>query len=194
MESRARFLGHALHPMLIVFPLGLLSTAVIFDVVWLITSEARWYEVAYYMIAAGLIGGLAAGLTGWIDWTAIPGRTRAKRVGLVHGVGNVAVLGLFILSWLLRRETAGPPPTEAVVASVIGLGLALVTGWLGGELVERLSVSVDEGAHVDAPSSLSQLPASMNRREHSRGWSGPERRAARSQPWPGVDRRAAVAR
>ena len=28
--------------------------------------------------------------------------------------------------------------------------------WLGGELVDRLSVGVDDGAHVDAPSSLSR--------------------------------------
>lgn len=33
--------------------------------------------------------------------------------------------------------------------------LALVTGWLGGELVNRLGVGVDTGAHLDAPSSLS---------------------------------------
>ena len=32
--------------------------------------------------------------------------------------------------------------------------LATVTGWLGGELVDRLGVGVDEGANVDAPSSL----------------------------------------
>ena len=32
MESRAKLLGHAIHQMLIVFPLGLLGMAVIFDV------------------------------------------------------------------------------------------------------------------------------------------------------------------
>ncbi|MGH7519455.1 MAG: DUF2231 domain-containing protein, partial [Gemmatimonadales bacterium] len=172
MESRARLFGHALHPMLIVFPLGLLSTAVIFDVIGLITSASRWYELAYYLIAAGVIGGLAAAVAGWLDWAAIPARTRAKRIGLVHGVGNIAVLGLFALSWLIRRDVPVPPPTEAVVASIVGLGLALVTGWLGGELVGRLGVGVDEGAHLDAPSSLSQLPASLNRRAQAVDWGG----------------------
>ena len=38
---------------------------------------------------------------------------------------------------------------------VLGAGLALVTGWLGGELVDRLAIGVDDGANVDAPSSLS---------------------------------------
>jgi hypothetical protein len=87
-----------------------------------------------------------------------------------------------------------PPPTEAVVASIVGLGLALVTGWLGGELVERLGVGVDEGAHLDAPSSLSQLPASLNRRPPAADWGGPDRRARRTEAWAGVERRTAVAR
>ncbi len=194
MESRAKLFGHALHPMLIVFPLGLLSTAVVFDVIGLVTGGPRWYEIAHYLIAAGVIGGLAAAVFGWIDWAAIPGRTRAKRIGLVHGLGNVAVLGLFALSWLIRRDAPIPPPTEAVVASIVALGLALVTGWLGGELVERLGVSVDDGAHLDAPSSLSQLPASLNRRMQAAVWGGPERRARRAEAWPGMERRAAVAR
>jgi uncharacterized membrane protein len=194
MESRARLFGHAVHPMLIVFPLGLLSTAVVFDVIGLVTGEVRWYRVAYYMIAAGIVGGLVAAATGWIDWAAIPARTRAKRVGLAHGVGNVAVLGLFALSWVIRRASVEPPPTEAVVASIVGLGVALVTGWLGGELVERLGVGVSDGAHLDAPSSLSQLPASLNRNPSVTAWSGPDRRTRREPAWAGIERRAAAMR
>jgi hypothetical protein len=36
MESRAKILGHPIHQMLIPFPLGLLGTAVIFDIIYLI--------------------------------------------------------------------------------------------------------------------------------------------------------------
>jgi len=43
--------------------------------------------------------------------------------------------------------------------SFFGVGLALWTGWLGGELVDRLGIGVDPGAHVNAPSSLSGRPA-----------------------------------
>ena len=57
------------------------------------------------MIVAGVIGGLAAAPLGWIDWFAIPGGTRAKSIGLWHGVGNVVVLVLFVVSWFLRRAT-----------------------------------------------------------------------------------------
>lgn len=192
MESRAKFLGHPVHQMLIVFPLGLLATAVIFDVIMLITGDPRWADVAYYLIRAGVIGGVVAAFFGWIDWAAIPRGTRAKRIGLLHGVGNVAVLALFVLSWILRRPNPSAPPTEAVVAGVVGAGIALVTGWLGGELVDRLGVGVYDGAHLDSPSSLSELPASTRRGAATSApsrWPGPERRTAPADAFSGKERR-----
>ncbi|MFL5580821.1 MAG: DUF2231 domain-containing protein, partial [Gemmatimonadaceae bacterium] len=96
---------------------------------------------------------------GLADWTKIPGGTRAKRIGLLHGGGNVVVLLLFAGSWLLRGDDPRAPESLAVVLALAGAALSLATGWLGGELVDRLGVGVDEGAHVDAPSSLSGRPA-----------------------------------
>jgi uncharacterized membrane protein len=154
MESRVKLMGHAVHQMLVVFPLGLLTVAVLFDLIYLLSDGAVWTVSAFYMMGAGLIGGLAAAVPGWVDWWAIPRGTRAKRVGLLHGVGNVLVLVLFALSWLLRRPTPGAPPTEAIVAGLVGVVLAAGAAWLGGELVNRLGVGVDDGAHLDAPSSL----------------------------------------
>jgi uncharacterized membrane protein len=196
MDSRAKFLGHPVHQMLIVFPLGLLATSVAFDIIKLLTREPRWADVAFYMIGAGIIGGLLAAAFGWVDWTAIPGGTRAKRVGLMHGIGNVAVLVLFVLSWLLRRDNPSVPPTEAVVASLAGGGIALVTGWLGGELVDRLGVGVDDGAHLDSPSSLSQLPASLIRGGGAAPgrWTGAERRVQPAHAYAGQERRRTAAR
>jgi uncharacterized membrane protein len=156
MESRAKFLGHAIHPILIVFPLGLLTTSVIFDVVYLVTGNSTWALVSFWMIAAGVIGGLAAALFGFIDYLAIPSGTRAKRVGLWHGSLNVIVIVLFSLSWLLRRGLPELPPSSALALSFFAVILAAVGGWLGGELVERLGVGVDSGPNLDAPSSLSQ--------------------------------------
>ncbi len=163
MEARAKILGHPIHQMLIPFPFGLLATAVIFDVIYLLWGNPTMAAVAYWMIAAGIIGGFVATPFGLIDWLAIPQGTRAKSVGLTHGLGNVVVLVLFIGSWWLRygaanAPTAYEPSTRALALSFMGFLLAGVTGWLGGELVDRLSVGVDDGAHVDAPSSLTNRP------------------------------------
>lgn len=155
MRSRATAFGHAVHPMLIVFPLGLFSTAVVFDVLYLVTDGSNFAVSAAYTIAAGLVGGVVAALFGLVDWLGIPDNTRAKRIGTLHGVGNLVVVVLFAISWLLRAGADGwEPGVAALICSFAGVVLAGVTGWLGGELVERLGVSVDEGADVNAPSSL----------------------------------------
>ncbi len=156
MESRAKLLGHPIHQMLIVFPLGLLAMAIIFDVIALIVGNGYWSEIAFWMIAAGVVTGLIAAPFGAIDWWAIPSGTRAKRVGAIHGIGNVMVVLLFGMSWLMRQDAPAAPPAMALTLSFIAGVMAMGTGWLGGELVDRLGVGVDEGAHVDAPSSLSR--------------------------------------
>lgn len=154
MESKARFMGHSVHQMLIVFPLGLLATALVFDVIRLAGGGPEMANVAYWLIVAGLIGGAIAAPFGTIDWLAIPPETRAKRIGLLHGGGNLVVVALFLVSWLLRRDAPQAPPAFAYVLSFGGGALALVTAWLGGELVARLGVGVSPRADVNAPSSL----------------------------------------
>jgi uncharacterized membrane protein len=156
MESRAKLLGHPVHQMLIVFPLGLLAMAVIFDLLAIGFADGYWSEIAYWMIAAGIVTGLLAAPFGVIDWAAIPTGSRAKRIGAVHGLGNVAVVAMFALSWLMRSDAPAAPDAIALTLSFLAGCLALFTGWLGGELVDRLAVGVDDGAHVDAPSSLTR--------------------------------------
>lgn len=167
MESKAKIVGHPAHPIMIVFPLGLLATSVIFDVVYLLTDNSTFVLVSYWMIVSGLLSGLAAAVPGWIDWFAIPGGTRARRVGLIHGLGNVAVLVLFAGSWLLRRGIPGyEPGALALTLSFVAFGLAGFTGWLGGEMVDRLGVGVDHGANLNASNSLTGKPATALDPDH----------------------------
>ncbi len=53
MESKVKSLGHPLHPMLVNFPLGLLITSVVFDILdhweWLLVryrllDDSRWSD------------------------------------------------------------------------------------------------------------------------------------------------------
>lgn len=160
MESRVKILGHPVHPMLIVFPLGLLATAVIFDILYLATDNRSLSTASYYMIGAGVLGGLLAAIFGFIDWLALPNGSRAKSIGLWHGLGNVIIAGLFAASWFLRSDNADfIPDTLALTLSFAGVALALITGWIGGELVYRLGVGVDPGANVNAPNSITEPSA-----------------------------------
>jgi uncharacterized membrane protein len=158
VKSKAKIMGHPIHPILIPFPLGLLSTSVVFDVVYLLTGNGKWSEISFWMIAAGVIGGLAAAVFGLIDWLAIPSGTRAKALGMWHGTTNVVMVTIFIVSWLLRADAPGDPGIVTIVLSFVAVGLASLGGFLGGELVVRLGVGVAEGAHLNAPGSLSGRP------------------------------------
>jgi uncharacterized membrane protein len=155
MEARAKLFGHPIHQMLIVFPLGLLGMSLFFDLIAVFTNRPALLQASFYMIAAGIVTGLTAAIFGLIDFLAIPAGTRAKRIGRLHGGGNVVVVALFAVSWWLRRPAPSAPGTTPIVIAAVAVGFALITGWLGGELVDRLSVGVDDGAHLDAPSSLS---------------------------------------
>ena len=152
-----KLLGHPIHPMLIVFPLGLLATAVVFDILYVATANDDLATFSYYALIAGIIGGLLAAIFGLLDWTKIPKDTRARRIGAVHGVGNVIVTGLFALSLASRwGDPTYLPSVLPMVLGLIGALIALFTAWLGGELVYRLRVAVDEDANLNASNSISR--------------------------------------
>jgi uncharacterized membrane protein len=136
-----------------------LSTSVAFDLLHLATKNRKLGESAFSMLAAGLIGGLASAPFGFRDWLAIPEGTRAKAIGAWHGGGNLLVTGLFGASWALRRGAPAEPAPAAIGLSLAGGALALLTGWLGGELVYRLRVGVDDVAQIDASSSYPPDPS-----------------------------------
>ncbi|MGE5462868.1 MAG: DUF2231 domain-containing protein [Syntrophothermus sp.] len=178
MNRPVKLLKHPLHPMLIVFPLGLLSGGVIFDLIAKFTGNQGFYVVSYWMIAAGIVGGLLAAIFGFMDWLSIRSDTRAKSVGMWHGLGNLVIVLLFAASWWMRsNDSNNVPGTFAFILSLLGAGLALVTAWLGGELVYRLGMAVEQGANDNAPNSLTtEIPTTGTqaspRRKQTGGRSG----------------------
>jgi uncharacterized membrane protein len=153
MESRVKLFGQA----------------VIFDILYLATDNPVLSTVSFYMIAAGVVGGLLAAIFGLIDWLSLPNNSRAKAIGLWHGIGNVVIVTLFAVSWLLRGNNANfVPDTLALLLSFAGVAMALVTAWIGGELVYRLGVGVDPGANVNAPNSLTTSSTAPTKRTANR--------------------------
>jgi uncharacterized membrane protein len=156
MESRVKVLGHPIHPMLIVLPLGLFIGAVVFDAIYLWRGSATIATVGYWNIAGGILGGLLAAVFGLIDWLAIPAGTRAKRIGIWHALSNVtAILGFALVFWTRYSSGHLATTTGLFTIEVIALLVGAVGGWLGGELVDRLGVGVDSGANLNAPNSMS---------------------------------------
>jgi uncharacterized membrane protein len=152
MESRAKFAGHPIHQMLVAFPIGAFGLAVSSDVLSG-GRRSRMYEyTAARAIDFGLLSAALAAPFGLVDWLSIPRGTRAKRVGLWHALGNVALLGLFAgsRSFRARRDRRAPWLAGA------GMLLGGVTAWLGGELINRHGVGVSDAMGLEEPSSLAR--------------------------------------
>jgi uncharacterized membrane protein len=156
-----KILGHNVHPIVIVFPLGLLSTATVMDALHLVVQIPGIATAANYMVLAGLVGSVVAMFFGLLDMYAIRQNTRAMNIVGWHSVGNFVAVDFYLLSWLGRQLSANYEPSlTAIILSFAGAAILLLTGWFGGELVYRMGLAVDSGANQDAPSSLSGKPAS----------------------------------
>ena len=157
--SRAAIGGHPIHPMLIPFPVAFLVGTLVVDIVFASTGDAFWARAAFWLLAAGIVMGALAAVFGLIDFLAHE-RVRALNAAWVHFLGNAAAIVLSIWNIAQRWNDAAAGATGLGIAlSAIVVAILLVTGWLGGELVDRMGVGVDDGAHLDAPSSLSGRPA-----------------------------------
>jgi len=130
---------------LIVFPLGLFLTATLFDIVTLVEGGTALRLTAYYMIVAGVIGGLVAAVPGFIDYFYLRGA--AGRTATWHMVTNLVVMAFFIASALLRtrwgQQWIPAGSTLPAALSIVGSILLIIGGWLGGKLVYVFGVGVD---------------------------------------------------
>jgi uncharacterized membrane protein len=144
-QTRARVSRHPIHPMLIVFPIGLWVAALVFDVVHAFTGTPLWRTLAFWNIAGGIVGALAAAVPGFIDYTEMRGR--ARRIANWHMALNLGVTGLFVVNWLLRsrwgEQFISSDSWIPLALSIVGNLVLAVSGWLGGEMVyvERVGVA-----------------------------------------------------
>lgn len=123
---RGRWLGHALHPLLTDFPLGMWTAAAVLDLVGGTTTR----RARQRLVGLGLLASVPTAVTGASEFGTLVDRS-ARRVAVVHGVGNVMVVGLYATSWLRRR--AGRHASGTAWGFLGGVA-ALVTGYLGGHL------------------------------------------------------------
>ena len=142
MRSRASINGHPIHPMLVTIPIGLWVFSFIADLFYVGTGNTVWSTVAYYTMGGGILGALAAAIPGMVDLLLITsGRTRT--IGLTHMVINLLVVFLFLINFWIRTS-AEVPSSGAIWMSGISVALLAISGWLGGEMVFRHAVGVED--------------------------------------------------
>lgn len=133
-----RAFGHPLHPAVVHFPIALLGTSLAFDLVGIVREEALWWSIAYWNIALGLAAAAVAAVTGLADALAIEGDPPATRKAIRHLVAVVSAVACYGGSLAVRGSPQVPEGAAfgwVLALEGLGLGLLLVGGWLGGELV-----------------------------------------------------------
>jgi uncharacterized membrane protein len=141
MTTPARIAKHPIHPVLVVFPIGLWVFSFVCDLVYAVNGHESWNDAAFYSIAGGIVGGLAAAIPGFVDLFSLD-RPIVKRLGITHMLLNVCAVALFSTNLFLRTQM-GAGSVAPVLLSVIGLVLISISGWLGGQMVYVYGVAVE---------------------------------------------------
>jgi len=123
---RGSWLGHAVHPLLTDFPLGCWASAGLLDLLGGRSSR----RAAQRLVGLGLLFVPATAASGLVDWSTVELPT-ARRVGVVHALGNTVVAVLYLASWRARRRHRH---LRGVAFGMAGGMLAWGTGYLGGHL------------------------------------------------------------
>lgn len=148
MASRASIGGHPIHPMIIPFPIALWIFSLIADLIYLWLGNPLWRDyIAFYALLGGIIGGATAAVPGVIDWLSLKDREVVK-IANWHARLNVIALLIFCASFYLRTTSGAGLVTGTytipVGLSVLGVILIAISGWLGGEMVFKHGVAVDQ--------------------------------------------------
>ena len=139
-----------LHPFLIHFPIVLLPLSAAMDLCALWRRRSDWHSIAYALWVAGVVGALAAVVSGnaaaaehWQDAKLGAAITRHEDWATATLVLAIVVL-LGRLPLHLKGELTGRRLARWIVAALVISALVWVTGYWGGELVYGYGVGVQQ--------------------------------------------------
>lgn len=192
MYSKARIAGHAIHPMLVGFPIALFTATIGLELAYIGTQDSFYFRAAMVANIAGVIAALAAVIPGAIDMFALPKESRARGVARQHALFNVLTVGLFIASgallysnWSDRTMVNGAYALDATIPlaiDTIGLVSMVIAGMLGWTLVQTHHVGIKPAAvRASVPSrepELDELLADLDRLPAPRVFGSANRRPA----------------
>jgi uncharacterized membrane protein/nitrite reductase/ring-hydroxylating ferredoxin subunit len=143
MRSKANIKGHPLHPILVSFPIALLTGALLLDMLTIITDNHSYSDAAVYSLIGGLVSAVIAAIPGAIDYfRTVPPESSAKKRATKHALFNISALFVFIFALLFKKKGDIDLSIIAAIefAGVVLLGIA---GWHGGTLIIRNQIGVD---------------------------------------------------
>jgi uncharacterized membrane protein len=152
---QGKWLGHALHPLMTIVPLGAWTSATVLDLVGGPSSR----KAAQRLVATGILVAGPTALTGLAEFGRLSARDR--RTASLHAVSNQVALGFFVASYRSRRHGHHLKGTALGLTAHVAAGFG---GFLGGHLTEARKVSSahpvfeDPAAQVPAPQEFEPAP------------------------------------
>jgi uncharacterized membrane protein len=143
-RSTAQVAGHPIHPLLIPFPIVSFIGALVTDIVFLTSKESGWSTASSWLLGIGLLTALMAAAAGMTDYL---GDERIRKIGAAtrHMITNIVVVTLEAVNLAIRLLGGAEQVGEiGIWLSAASVTLLAYSGWLGGELVYRHRVGVQE--------------------------------------------------
>ena len=129
------WLGHRVHPVAVQAPMGAWLMAVLLDLV----DGEKHAAAVDALLLTGCVTAVPTAITGAHDLATTTGA--ATRVAVVHAGVMDAALGLFAVAWIKHRRGDRRAARRLALA---GAGVAGAGAYLGGHLVYRLGVGVED--------------------------------------------------
>ena len=153
-------MSHPLHPIIVHFPIALLITAILFEVLELVLKQDFLRKASTWLLGLGFLGGLVATATGVLAEEAAEDSGVPESAIELHESLAFATLGAFALMiairWLQRKRNI--PHNVLLAVGLIGVALLGLTGYFGGDLVYRYGAGVDRAALTSKPAAESASP------------------------------------
>ncbi len=144
-HSQVHIARHPMHPMLVTFPIAFLIGGFFCDAAYLFLGDGFWARAALWLVGAGTLMGILAGIAGTIELLAVAG-IRRRAVSWSHFVAAVMLLAVSFINWVVRLPGADDPTVGwiNIYLSALGAGLVAIAGWLGGKLVFEHQIGIHD--------------------------------------------------
>ncbi|MEX2569663.1 MAG: DUF2231 domain-containing protein [Gemmatimonadota bacterium] len=135
------------HPALVHYPLALLPTSVLADVLGRLTGSDRLHELGRYTMPLAAASGLVAGVFGFIAQESVEADGEAHDLLVTHRTLNLAAVALSALMVKERLRTKRPSWTY-LFGGLAGLSVVGYSAYIGGKMVYTHGVGVEAAAGV----------------------------------------------
>ena len=155
------WLGHPLHPVLTDVVIGAWMLGAGFDAAGAITGSRSLERTADRLTEIGTIAAVPTALAGLADFSTFP--EWSANTATWHAMLNTVNFGLYCLSIRDRRRGNRK---RGVLLSSLAVGLTFVSAWLGGKLVYKQRVGVNNADRFEGPKEWTPVMSEFELPQH----------------------------